>query len=901
MDRFLSQWKRQAARASGGPAAAAEEEEEEDDLADFVVDDIDDEEEENEDEEEVEDDDDADGARQLQRSSSVQLPKRIKLQPKRSNKDSSNSSSSKNKSAVASTGGSKPRAVLDLTLAPSTKKHVTKRLTSKAEALFQLQYQGQLQPRPPAAAVTTQLPGNAAASANVTAASSQRAIAAPVAASSAAVARPSIAGSAVSAAAPPFMQRSSSAPSSGNAVSSSVASGSSNTARKRKRLSLADEDNAADAAEAAEQQRLIDLIDMDDDEQDVAALTRYKPDDHAPPPKPPESPSPLHNRNLLGLLYAASTGALPFASQQRARLARLQRELAAKAKLSPQPNEETDGSALDATVSLQSVGIQRSSNSAAASAGSSTSAKPHPLPAFVSSTFRRAHVLHGELMHHAQRELLWSQMRCVSDWSLSGPLDEHGRAAHERPPNVGPSEVSYINGIEFDSSGSLMSTSSNNALVNLYDFDLLWMQGRRVEAAKRERALHEHIDRARQEEAKRRSRSPPRSRLGWQLNQAAPAVRPSVRAAAPSHQLIQPIFSMDLQAAGRLRAAAGDASLPPLLTLKQIDTHRWNSFNGNELALSSRRNNAVFLFDVSRCSEMGEPHRRIATREANSSAPNHSSAVMDFRFFPATSATHGGSQSLVVALRSGEVNVIDLRVAPTASAADAGLMGAGASVPRVHKPLQRADIATRSTMSSVTNPPASILLSSCGNLLYLLTELGTVELWDTRQMRASFERMEMLEALWNSTNAAGGGTHSNSGGVASAVVPPASLGLHCRNTWSRVCSASLHPSDDHSLLFQLVSGAVGMLDLNPASSSYRACHTVVPFTPDHVSATLTGGVDDLSLRTRNVACFLPNGQVGSTASAAREKTIAVANLQHEVQFIGESEREQPRHCLSAIL
>jgi hypothetical protein len=278
-------------------------------------------------------------------------------------------------------------------------------------------------------------------------------------------------------------------------------------------------------------------------------------------------------------------------------------------------------------------------------------------------------------------------------------------------------------------------------------------------------------------------------------------------------------------------------------------------------------------FDVSRCDESGSPHRRILAH-SSSSAPLHSTCVMDFRYFP-VSGTHASSHMLVSALRNGEVNVIDLRVAPLAASTD---MAAANLQVKIHKPQQRVDMASLASASNVSNPPSSLQLSACGHQLYLFTENGTLECWDTRLMRASFDRVMLLETLWKDSNH----TLSATGSASTSLLPPPSLGLHLRNAWSRVCSSSIHPQDDSTFLFQLTSGAVGLVDLNPHSPAFKRCDTVVPFEPDFITAS---SLDDFSLRARHVATFLPNGQIGSAAGAAREKCMAVANMQQEIQFI----------------
>lgn len=292
---------------------------------------------------------------------------------------------------------------------------------------------------------------------------------------------------------------------------------------------------------------------------------------------------------------------------------------------------------------------------------------------------------------------------------------------------------------------------------------------------------------------------------------------------------------------------------------------------------------SVFVsFDLSRCDAAGSPHRRILACES-ASLPLHSTGVMDFRYFPSGSSSHGNTHTLVAALRNGDVNVMDLRVPNGHSSTGAQAAATGA---KLFKPQQRATVANAPAASGTSNPPCSLQLSSCGNKLWVFTEAGILECWDTRLMRAGFERVLLLDSLWNSTNAPAPGPAAAGAAAPSPLVADDSLsnslGLqHTRSPLRRICSTAMHPQDDQCLLFQLLSGAVGLLDLNPSSRAYNTCRTVVAYESQFVTANL----DDFALRQKRTATFLHNGQVGSTASASREKTMAVANLHNEVQII----------------
>lgn len=302
------------------------------------------------------------------------------------------------------------------------------------------------------------------------------------------------------------------------------------------------------------------------------------------------------------MIDAVQSGTIPFASQQFARLARRRRAWAEEARAGAERALER-GDDVPATASLVNVGAASSSPAASV---------PTPggsfMPHYASSHFRSAAVLHQQLFHHSHKHLLWSRMRPVHDWSLCGSLD--GMAVDLNQHQQAVPALSYVNSIEFDLQGSLLSTSSNNALVNIYDFDCLWMEGRGVENGKRNRVQLWREERARARESLRRPASPPRSKHGWKLNQAPPALRQIGPPPPPVHRLIAPIFSMDLQAPVRQAAATRSPPLPPLSHLKQIDTQHWSPYNSNEIAMSSQRNNQVFM--SVRCALCGECCRIVS-------------------------------------------------------------------------------------------------------------------------------------------------------------------------------------------------------------------------------------------------------------------------------------------------
>lgn len=308
----------------------------------------------------------------------------------------------------------------------------------------------------------------------------------------------------------------------------------------------------------------------------------------------------------------------------------------------------------------------------------------------------------------------------------------------------------------------------------------------------------------------------------------------------------------------------------------------------------------VFSFDLTRCDEFGSPHRRVLSCDPLNSSQS-ASGVMDFQWFPSVGA-HASTHTLVAAVRSGEINVIDMRVPAGASSTS----GVGANTPpklfraQARSTTSTASLANRFSSPHVgANPPAAILVSGCGNNLHVFTELGTVEMWDSRNLRAAYERLVIIDQLWTESNpgatasyaAAAAAADTNhaapaltaAAAAAHAAAAPRSLGFEFRQPSSRICSAACHPQDDLLFTFQLLNGCVGVLDLNPLSSGYRTCSSLVSFDPDYVASA---DAYDLALRTRRTHAFIPNGQGGTRASARREKRGIVANTRNRIEMWG---------------
>ena len=892
MDRFLLKWKSHAdassslGRVSPGLALQQEDENEQSDdsMDQFIEDDLDDEEEDDEQEERKE------TVHRVQTTG--QVHKRVKLQlqlaggsaaaartkykpeqPARSTlsamSSSSSSAAASASSRAATSSAARPAAA---SAAPSASQPARlSRAQQNAQKLFQPRQTPNTRPvaaaassaasssaaRPAAAAsVSSSQPTRASASASSAAPSLTRAVSAPEPAAS--QPQPSVAAAAAAAAAP----------------------------RKRKHLPADDPTPSTHS--------LVDLIEdswSDDDESPVGLQPRRSQLQRLllkPVPRPPSPPPPpARHRSVLSMLHAVQSGTIPFASKQCARIAR-RREAVVENKEEAATKAKERGEAVEEQVeSMVSVGpfssaasdLAASSSSSAAAASSSSVAAAAPcgssMPHYASSAFRTSQVRHMELFHHSMKHLLWSRMKPVKDWSLCGekPAAVAGVPFDRFAPPPPPAALSYVTQLRFDGQGALLCASSNNGLVDLYDFDVVWMAGRRIEKSKRHRELRAREEYHRVANLIRgRPDSPPRSQQKWKLTQPAPVLKPYTSPAPPAHERIRPIFSMNLAASATdasetMSASQRSAQQSPIL--RQIDTQHWSPSNCNEIALSSQRSNQIYLFDVSRCDEQGSPHRRILL--GDSFTPAHASCVMDFVYFPASVGSNGGGGSgsgktLVAALRNGEINTLDLRVSSgMANTADA---------PKIFKAQQRATSSAGS--NSRPNPPASLQISGCGQKLYVFTEQGMLESWDTRLMRASFERVHLLESLWSESH-----RHAPDAGP---------LGMQ-QAVLGRVCSSSIHPQDDHALLFQLLSGAVGVVDVNPCSPSFQSVRTVVPHSAAFVSSTLE---DQFSLRPKRTAVFLRNGQSGTNASAKRERIIAAADLESQLRIIGQDHSSSHR-------
>jgi len=84
-------------------------------------------------------------------------------------------------------------------------------------------------------------------------------------------------------------------------------------------------------------------------------------------------------------------------------------------------------------------------------------------------------------------------------------------------------------------------------------------------------------------------------------------------------------------------------------------------------------------------------------------------------------------------------------------------------------------------------------------------------------MRASYQRVRLLDSMWRDFNAPQAAVVAGSSLASVGKPAPPGLGLqHRASMISRMSSSAMHPQDDHCLLFQLLSGAVGLVDLNPS-------------------------------------------------------------------------------------
>lgn len=358
------------------------------------------------------------------------------------------------------------------------------------------------------------------------------------------------------------------------AVSAPVAT----VTRKRKQVQLADSIDAD-----AELQRLIDSI----DDEDAALLPARSISPHliALDDAPHSRMAATRTaRNLLGMLTSRRRNDIPFASMHTQRLKRLQEERAAESI--------TDQHTAAATVDL------RMADDAGCISSSRCRVPPSAdggFPFYCSSGFRAEQIRDQCFLHHSMN-LIWSNLAPVDSWSCCGGfgtgVDINDPIA--RRVGIGANSVSYVNQIEFDESAMLFTATSNNAKLNLYDFDLVWMSGRGVERARRSRLLRASEERTRLDQIRSRheSISPPRAGH-FTLRQPLPAIRPShTHTQARTHEYIQPIFTMDLHPQAR---QTDNTQGTQTQSLRQIDTQRWNPYHQNEIALSSHRNNQIFM------------------------------------------------------------------------------------------------------------------------------------------------------------------------------------------------------------------------------------------------------------------------------------------------------------------
>jgi hypothetical protein len=556
MDRFVEQWQRQAKTPSGATSTwidgpDGDNVEDEDDMADFIVDDAE------------EDDEDAYDAAERdydEELSAAPQHKRIKLQPK------STSSSSKKKKPPPPQSASNSSSASSAPTSTAVKQHrrIEEKLTAKQQFKQQQQDRKQQEftrtssmparPRPAPAAAASPSPPPATPSPDAAAASIP-APSQPARVSSSTAASSSSAAAGAASAATPVPAA--------IAVPAAVAVLVTVLPRKRKHLLIDDDEEEEESKEASEQQRLVDSI---DDSFDIPPFARGLSSalDSA---EPSRDPSNRRQRNVLGMLEALRCNGVPFAGAHLARLERL------KATRSGEDDHAAPDQALG-----ESIGSTR--------ALGSTGPSEESFPFYSTSGFRSAQVEHQGFMHHALR-LLWSGMSPVQDWSLCGSFGE-GVGVDARPNIAG---VSYVNNMEFDGAGVLLAAASNNAKLSVYDFDTIWMAGREVERSKRSRVLRGREERARAEQLLRRPSSPPRAGK-WRLNQAPPSVRPAA-SHKQTHEALPPIFSMDLHPDARGPPAAAQSAQ---MTLKQIDAQHWNPYNHNEIAVSSQRNNQIFMY-----------------------------------------------------------------------------------------------------------------------------------------------------------------------------------------------------------------------------------------------------------------------------------------------------------------
>jgi WD40 repeat protein len=903
MDRFVQQWQRRATGGSCNHTAQLDDDLPEDDADEEMEDFIAPEDDEDEDEEDDVEDAHEDQYERAAASSGASMPKRIKLQLKTASSSSSKKKKKASHSAARATDERKDpidltgstasaaasshstAAAISSTVSAASKPLTSANAASKSAA-------SSIPPNAPSTQQVRRQAEKLTAKQAFRASQQERKSNERTSSSTSEIADSLVRSNSSSHAKPsrtPSTGEISSAPPA--AASAAAASSATVAARKRKRVLLPEE------AEEKEQSRLIDLIQDDDDlaspSLNLARSLSSPESRESPSPVRPVPPPTLHHfpRSLLGLLHATrSNGSQAFPGVGDRRMRQL-REKRREEAIGRWMKEESEGT----------IASTRSLNPPSADQPAAC------YPALLSSPFSALHTLHKGLYHNVGLSL-WSAFTPVLDWSLTGTFGAGVRLDAQPARQI---MTSYVNHIEFDPHGVLLTASSTDGKVALYDFELVWHEGREVEKRRR-REKHRKVNERMYREwmvEKAKSKSPPRAGK-WKLNQAPPAVRPDSdedddadggrRRRRRPHEFISPVFEMNLHPGSSSDTGEGGSSNQQH-GLKQIDSHHWSTYNPNEIAVASQRSNQIYIFDLTRTNSTGSPCKRVLACD-----PLHASAfgtgVMDFQWFPNLAGGGSGSgsggikansQCLIAALRSGELNVIDLR-APAASShpgVSPASVVASTALPRLHRSQTRgsSSLTTRLAHTS-SNPPASLHVSSSGTLVRVFTQHGSVEVWDLRMMQARYEKVLLLDAMAENTKREQEEKRS-SGAVlapASASSTASPLGFSFHHSSSRVCSSSVHPQDDLLFSFQLLNGCVGMIDLNTSSPTYRQCKPIVPYDENFISASPD---PSLSMRPRRSHAFLTNFQVGggagsaaAAASARREKCLVVGNTKEELEI-----------------
>lgn len=485
----------------------------------------------------------------------------LRLQRKANSSAGAASSSSSKKRKQKQQQASSAQEATAASAAQSAQRRLERRVSAK-ELFLQRQRETRLRREQRAMALPTQATSatSAEASASLTPAAAASAPAAPVASSSAASAV--AAASSTTAAAPTV----SSAPAAARPA-----------APARKRKHIASEWLDEESKESAEQRRRVESIEEFDDEPEAHfplarslssadAIELIDDDDdeeqeskRQPVQRSLEAP---HARNLVGHLDALRCQSVPFGSMRLARLQRLRQRRVEEA--------EQDPSAVAARENISSTRALHTLTPHSARFPHSSS-----LPSPAARLARRQELQHRSLRH------IWSSVIPVRDWSLCGTITAE-------PINSQPTpSVSYVNSLEFDRQGGLLAASNSDARLNIYCFQGIWMDGRAVERAKRARWRREkqatlHAQAIRD----RRPLSPRRARSNAHSTAAASLPSPSQ---VQGHEFLTPSFSMELHP---------NSGSP--IGLRQIDSCRWNPYHRDEIAVSSQRNNTLFMSDAQR-------------------------------------------------------------------------------------------------------------------------------------------------------------------------------------------------------------------------------------------------------------------------------------------------------------